>query len=227
MQEVRAWASHEWMTGCEKTDQRKESKSKDLLETSFHQSLQEKMIDKTKYCFRKMYLAVVSKGGLKARQLGIKSQKRMVSARMRKGEFRIWGKERIKVIKQIRVTRNVMVPLRELDESGRFCVCVISDTFFSDINFNDSEHDRKTIHKFSLVPTAICLQPVSFIWPSRPSVTQPLLSLQTSLFLFIHCNRIVLSIHSWINRQSGWPTSLMFTKHFHVHDQAHFHSSSV
>lgn len=32
-------------------------------------------------------------------------------------------------------------------------------------------------------------KPVSFIWPSRPYATQPLFSLQASVFLFIHYNQ--------------------------------------
>lgn len=94
----------------------------------------------------------------------------------------------------------MMVPLRKLDESGRsffFYKSVMHSFHTYEFKVTVNISGRHT--NFHLLP----LQPVSFIWPSRPSVTQPLSSLQASVFLFIHCNQIVLSTLGTINRQMG------------------------
>lgn len=106
------------------------------------------------HCFRKWGLAVVS------------AAKRWESERVNKDAKRVdsaYEGERIKVTKQIRVTRNVMEPLRKLDEFGR---CLLFIYFFN----------KSVMHSFH---TYECKGTVNV---SGKHTNSHLLSLQTSFF---------------------------------------------
>lgn len=186
---------------------------KDLLVTRLYQSLQEN-ITWMKYCFRKIYLAAVSNrwevGRLKAGEWVrwlCKSRHKVPKANsVSQDEERVdSGNEgRIKLrlsSKSESLTRSLMVPIRELDASGRlfvflnqWCTLSIHIKFKVTVAISGRQTEHRCTHTytFALAPTANCWQLTPFTWPSRLSVTQPLLSLQTSLFLFIYCNQIAL-----------------------------------
>lgn len=118
-----------------------------------------------KHCFRKVGLAVVSAGKRRGGWKGIRDQvlkENGVSEDGKRVDSSYEG-ERIKVTKQIRVTRNVMEPLRKLDEFGR---CL----FFFFFN------NKSVMHSFH---TYECKGIVNV---SGRHTNSHLLSLQTSFF---------------------------------------------